>query len=171
MSILSAYILRCSLLLFLQAVPGFRAILSHGKNGFHMSMDMTATAFVSSQRLLQYMAILLGLPGGEGAFSSPLPRVSQRTRRETVSKIKGLEVEMEDVGRTGKKRKFVIAGISDKNANEYMFPWPGNPNGPGPVSIAYYFKEKYNLTLRFPLVPVIEIKPGRNTFVPAELLK
>jgi len=151
-------------LLLLQGLSGFRAILSHGKNGLQMSMDMTATAFVSPQRLLEYMADLLDL-GGEMGFSDAPPEVYRRARR-AVRKIKGLEVEMEDVGRTGKQRKFVIAGISDMSANDYTFALRSGRL----ISIADYFLEKYNRTLRFPLMPVIEIKPGRNTFVPAELL-
>lgn len=152
--------------IFLQAAEGFRAIVSHGVSGLTMSMDMTATAFVSRQNLLDYMALLLFKPReGKDRFASPLSGVSQSVRREAFSKIKGLEVEMRSFEeQAGRPRKRIISGFSRLNANEYTFVLRTGVE----TSITEYFLRKYNYVLKFPLVPVIEI--ARNTYVPAELL-
>ena len=47
----------------------------------------------------------------------------------------------------------------------------GPKEGGREVSIEEYYKDKYRIDLVMPLLPVVEVKPGRNTFVPAEFLE
>ena len=48
------------------------------------------------------------------------------------------------------------------------FEWPSRSGRQ--ISIFTYFLEKYNRVLQLPFLPVVEVKPGKKTFVPAEFL-
>ena len=39
------------------------------------------------------------------------------------------------------------------------------------VSIEDHFLQRHGIRLNMPLLPVVEVKPGRREFVPAELLE
>ena len=131
-----------------QVVTGFKAGLTFSTEGLTLSIDTTATAFVSEQPLVTYMSELLGMGGrtealrqqgmGLGSIRDDEGKKRMRRRfRAVLTATKGLEVEMESLPRkpggsggsggsgsgggshTSAKKKFTLAGCSSQNSIEY----------------------------------------------------
>jgi len=102
-----------------QVMLGFRAGLSVSSMGLTLNVDAAATAFVRPQRLVEYMAQILGL---DMAAMRRHPREWQNVDRLALKRLKqctkGLEVEMRYRDRPS--RKFTVSGFSDKGARDYM---------------------------------------------------
>ena len=93
-----------------QVVTGFKAGLTFSTDGLTLSIDTTATAFVSEQPLVTYLSELLGMGGrtealrqqGMGLGNIRDEEGKKRIRRmfrAVLTTTKGLEVEMESLPR------------------------------------------------------------------------
>nr|GMD22716.1 eukaryotic translation initiation factor 2C [Ipomoea batatas] len=64
--------------------------------------------------------------------------------------LKGVKVEFEHQGQIRQRRK--ISGFSSQPPHQLMFELDGGEK----ISVAQYFKQKYNIVLKYPLLPAIQ---------------
>ncbi|ETI23115.1 hypothetical protein G647_04912 [Cladophialophora carrionii CBS 160.54] len=94
--------------------------------------------------------------------------------QKTVQRaFKGVEVKAVYKGNPLPNKVWKIVRFSTNNANQEMIDWK-DPNTKQPtgetISVAQYFRRKYNITLQYPNLPLVEMSK-KNVLYPMEFLQ
>jgi eukaryotic translation initiation factor 2C len=118
-----------------------------------LNVDTCATGFYKGQSVLDFMCDFLNL--------RDYPRrLEENKRRKFAKEIKAIKIET-----THMKRKQKATGLSFKSAKDETFDCEGRK-----VSVLNYFKEKYNVDLKYPDLPCIKIGQ-KGSLIPLELCR
>ncbi|KAI9101129.1 Piwi domain-containing protein [Phlyctochytrium arcticum] len=125
-----------------------------------VNIDVAATVFRQGGiDLLDLAAEVLRAPNVD-ALSRMTPNA---LRAKLVTEFKGANVCTTHRG--DMKMRFKIGSFSREDANNYFFEVDGVRK-----SLAQYFKDQYNITLKYPNFPVV-LKPNGKSAFPMELLR
>ncbi|CAO2813226.1 unnamed protein product [Amaranthus hypochondriacus] len=125
--------------------------------GLSLNMDSSARPFLEAVMVPEFVQNYLNLRD----LSRPL---SDANRVKVKRALKGVTVE---VIHTGYKKSCKIIGLSNDPSSHLMF-----SAGETEMSVFQYFKNKYKIPLRYPLLPCIQIgQPKRQTYLPMEVCK
>ncbi len=146
-------------------------------SGPTLVIDRTATAFHTGGSVLDFVINLIDLNSSQrkGFNSQPL----RPTKEQMVSyyfnnndfeiinkELKGLQVFS---GHLKYKRKYKVLAISQRSANKEMFDWECN-NTVRESSVAQYFSKQYNIELKYPHLPCLNVGTAKKaSYLPLEL--
>jgi eukaryotic translation initiation factor 2C len=118
-----------------------------------LNVDTCATGFYKGQSVLDFMCDFFNL--------RDYPRrLEENKRRKFAKEIKAIKIET-----THMKRKQKATGLSFKSAKDETFDCEGRK-----VSVLNYFKEKYDVNLKYPDLPCIKIGQ-KGSLIPLELCR
>ncbi|KAJ2158908.1 hypothetical protein GGF46_003413 [Coemansia sp. RSA 552] len=143
---------------------GFSFSVRPGLDRLYLNVNTAVTAMYAPGALLDALVGVLGV-------QSP-NHLRGNINRATVNKIgfylRGAVLYLRHHGIRG-KRKFTAKGMTGDALDRESFEWE-DPNRPGSaenVTIAEYYKRRYNITLRFPFLPGVVGR--KNAVFPMEL--
>ncbi|ETE59458.1 Protein argonaute-1, partial [Ophiophagus hannah] len=115
-----------------------------------LNIDVSATAFYKAQPVIEFMCEVLDI---RNIDEQPKPLTdSQRVR--FTKEIKGLKVEVTHCGQM--KRKYRVCNLESGQTVE--------------CTVAQYFKQKYNLQLKYPHLPCLQVgQEQKHTYLPLEV--
>ncbi|OAF70228.1 Protein argonaute 1 [Intoshia linei] len=126
-----------------------------------LNIDVSATAFYKSQSVINFVCEVLDI---KDLSSTRSINDSQKTKLS--KEMKGLKIEITHCGNM--RRKYRISNITKKSASTLFFPRQDSPNDL--VSVENYFFEKYNLRLKYPLFPCLQVGlEAKHTYLPMEV--
>lgn len=142
----------------LELWPGYHQSIRHSQIWKPLlNFDVANTAFYKEQPVIDFMFETLRLrelrPGG----------VNNRDLMRFEKALKGLKIE--PTHRSGVVRRYKVMGISRTAANATYF-----EGEKGRISVDEYFKDKYNVRLRYPWLPVAKVG-GKGAMLPFEVMK
>ncbi|TDH67242.1 hypothetical protein CCR75_003347 [Bremia lactucae] len=123
-----------------------------------MNVDQAATVFYAPKELME-----LVLPALNARSANDIRTLSDRDGKNLARVLRKIEV----VPTHRKDRKRAIFGISSQPANQTMVDIKGEH-----LSVADYFSKRYNMTLRYPNLPLVNVgskRPGKENWLPIEL--
>lgn len=150
------------------AYASIRPVLQpDGRPGLSVNLDVANTTFWMHAPLTQVVALGLGA-------RDPAQLATMLSSDRGIAMLKPYRIGI-TTNHMGSERSFKIAGFS-KNAKTHKFDFTNKAGVKKNVSLEQYFKEVYNITLRFPTLPVvlttkiIEVEGRRvNVALPFEL--
>uniref|UniRef100_A0A8C6X3I5 Argonaute RISC component 1 n=1 Tax=Naja naja TaxID=35670 RepID=A0A8C6X3I5_NAJNA len=117
-----------------------------------LNIDVSATAFYKAQPVIEFMCEVLDI---RNIDEQPKPLTdSQRVR--FTKEIKGLKVEVTHCGQM--KRKYRVCNVTRRPASHQTFPLQLESGQTVECTVAQYFKQKYNLQLKYPHLPCLQVK-------------
>eukprot|EP00252_Welwitschia_mirabilis_P007833 TRINITY_DN19553_c0_g1_i1.p1 TRINITY_DN19553_c0_g1~~TRINITY_DN19553_c0_g1_i1.p1 ORF type:complete len:1050 (+),score=113.01 TRINITY_DN19553_c0_g1_i1:425-3574(+) len=139
--------------------------------GFYMSVRPTA------------MGLGLNLDLSVVAFHKPIPvfmylkercqfdenrRLHPELKRNVEKALKGLKVK---VTHRRCSQKYLIKGLTQQNAGEIKFEMDTDNGTQVTESLVSYFTKKYNLKLKYPHLPCLDVSKNKNkqNFIPMEI--
>ncbi|KAG0352789.1 eukaryotic translation initiation factor 2C, 2, partial [Gamsiella multidivaricata] len=153
----------------LEAWRGYYQSVRPGLGRMLINVDTSATAFYQSGSLLEIIVKILGLRSPDD-----LRRTSQPVNWIKVERmIKGLRITVEHRQRSPRSVK--ILGLTKKSARESTFVMSVEARGctgaasQVEIDIATYFKQTYNMTLNYPMLPCVTV--GKSAMLPLEVCK
>ncbi|KAF4147288.1 Piwi domain [Phytophthora infestans] len=123
-----------------------------------MNVDQAATVFYAPKELME-----LVLPALNARSANDIRALSDRDARNLARALRKIEV----VPTHRKDRKRAIFGISAQPANQTIQSIKGES-----MSVADYFNKRYNINLRYPHLPLVNVgskRPGKENWLPIEL--
>ncbi|KAF9096333.1 eukaryotic translation initiation factor 2C, 2 [Mortierella sp. GBA35] len=134
-----------------------------------INLDVSATAFFRSGSLLEMATNILNVRSVDDLRRSS-PPVNWKKIEKT---IKGFRITLTHRERT--TRSFKVLGLTDTSADYTMFklrPQGNNGHHAPPeeeieTNVVSYFKNAYNITLQFPMLPCVKV--GKSIMLPLEL--
>ncbi|KAK4409024.1 protein argonaute MEL1 [Sesamum angolense] len=137
---------------------GFYQSLRPTQMGLSLNIDMSARAFFEPILVSEYVSKY---------FNRDLTRpLSDQDRLKVKRALKGVRVETHHLGHI---KRYKISGLSAEPAEKLMFPL--DESG-ATISVAQYFRQKYNIVLHYPFLPAIQagssVKP---VSIPMELCR
>lgn len=118
---------------------------------------MSATAFYSAGPLIHLAGEVLDVNRRQpNILNGPL---TEKDRLTLLKELRALRVRTVHLER---QRQYRIDNISRRPANEETFDWNGNN-----VTVANYFAEKYNIHLKYPNLPCVQVGT-KCTLLPME---
>ncbi|KAE8915142.1 Protein argonaute-2 [Phytophthora fragariae] len=123
-----------------------------------MNVDQAATVFYAPKELME-----LVLAATNARSPNDIRVSSERDAKNLARVLRKLEV----VPTHRKDRKRAIFGISGQPANQTMVSIKGES-----MSVADYFSKRYNMNLRYPQLPLVNVgskRPGKENWLPIEL--
>ncbi|CAH0479227.1 unnamed protein product [Peronospora belbahrii] len=123
-----------------------------------MNVDQAATVFYAPKELME-----LVLPVLNARSANDVRALSERDGKNLARVLRKIEV----VPTHRKDRKRAIFGISALPANQTIVNIKGES-----MSIADYFNKRYNVNLRYPNLPLVNVgskRPGKENWLPMEL--
>ncbi|KAK4934510.1 Protein argonaute [Elasticomyces elasticus] len=152
--------------------------LAEGKK-LVINLDVANTCFWKPSSLISTIITKFRMRDPQQIVNEMRPRQDNGSRRapethSTVRKaIKGIMVTAQYKGNPMADKEWKIASLSLNNAHEETMEWKDpqtkKPTGER-VSIAQYFKRKYNLALQFPELPLVEMTK-KGVMYPMEFLQ
>jgi len=142
----------------LELWPGYHQSIRHSQIWKPLlNFDVANTAFYKEQSVIDYMREVLRL-------RDLRPNSLQKQDLMKFEKaLKGLKIE--PTHRNGVVRRYKVMGISRTPANQTYF-----EGEKGRITVDDYFKDKYNIRLRYPWLPVAKCG-GKGAMIPFEVLK
>ncbi|XP_055830297.1 protein argonaute 5-like [Solanum dulcamara] len=138
---------------------GYYQSLRLTQMGPSLNIDTSARAFYEPILVSDYVFKYLNL-------RDPNRWMSDQDRLKVKKVLKGVKVEVSHQG----IRRYRISGLSNRPARELMFSVDGTERE---ISVADYFRQKYNIVLRYPMLPAIQ--SGSNlkkpVYLPMEICK
>ncbi|MBW01334.1 Protein argonaute-1, partial [Eschrichtius robustus] len=130
-----------------------------------LNIDVSATAFYKAQPVIEFMCEVLDI---RNIDEQPKPLTdSQRVR--FTKEIKGLKVEVTHCGQM--KRKYRVCNVTRRPASHQTFPLQLESGQTVECTVAQYFKQKYNLQLKYPHLPCLQVgQEQKHTYLPLESL-
>ena len=154
---------------------GFRAVVSksisqEGRPSISLSIDATVTAAIPEQPMISFMASFFGV--SESVLRDEgLRRQPRKEVKAFALEIRNIECKMIQIGSQPPRSFSSVELPRDlKDAVDYTFPVKVADGEERQTSIASYFQTKYSRPLAYPRLPVLQVKPGKNCMIPAELL-
>ncbi|KAJ1918058.1 hypothetical protein H4219_002838 [Mycoemilia scoparia] len=134
-----------------EAYSGFYQSIRPAEQGLILNLDTTSTAFYKPGYLLNN---LLEIVGGNH------PNVLTELKPKDVAQINGYLKGLSVTTKVGDNfiGYFKLKGIVPDSASKHTFDWKGHDgNQPSRrISVQEYFKIRYNVSLRFPHLPLVE---------------
>ncbi|KNA05809.1 hypothetical protein SOVF_186940 [Spinacia oleracea] len=125
--------------------------------GLSLNIDASARPFYESKMVHEFVADYLNLRD----LSRPL---SDANRVKVKRALKNITVE---TNHSAYKRRYRVIGVSSEPANQVMFSLGSDDTQ---LSVSQYFRDKYNIQLRHPALPCIQIgQPKKPTYLPMEV--
>ncbi|KAK9690038.1 hypothetical protein RND81_09G100100 [Saponaria officinalis] len=125
--------------------------------GLSLNIDSSARPFFKPVCVIDFVVENLALRD----FSKPL---SDANRLKVKKALRGITVETNHMGY---RRCYKVTGLSNEPANQLMFSLGDDEVQ---VSVAQYFVQKYQLNLRYPSLPCIQVGSSKKpTYLPMEL--
>uniref|UniRef100_A0A672PG80 Protein argonaute-1 n=1 Tax=Sinocyclocheilus grahami TaxID=75366 RepID=A0A672PG80_SINGR len=151
---------------FFSSPEGYDHPLGGGREvwfGFHQSVrpamwkmmlniDVSATAFYKAQPVIQFMCEVLDI---HNIDEQPRP-LTDSHRVKFTKEIKGLKVEVTHCGTM--RRKYRVCNVTRRPASHQTFPLQLENGQTVERTVAQYFREKYNLQLKFPHLPCLQVR-------------
>ncbi|KAG2527411.1 hypothetical protein JM18_003139 [Phytophthora kernoviae] len=137
---------------------GYHQALRLGDQKLFMNVDQAATVFYSPGPLMQLAVAALRVRGPD--------EVRNLAERDMKSLARGLR-KIEVVPTHRKDHKRAIFGVSAQPADQTMVDIKGET-----MSVAAYFSRKYNMQLRYPNLPLVNVgskRAGKENWLPIEL--
>nr|WGH50461.1 argonaute 5 [Nicotiana benthamiana] len=136
---------------------GYYQSLRPTQMGLSLNIDMSARAFYESIYVHEYVARFLNLRDNR--------LMSDRDRIKVRRVLKGVKVEVSHQG----IRRYRISGLSAQPVKEIMFSIDGTGMK---TSVVDYFRQKYNIVLRFPMFPAIQAgSDAKPVYLPMEICR
>ncbi|TRY96375.1 hypothetical protein DNTS_029310 [Danionella cerebrum] len=163
---------------FFSSPEGYDHPLGGGREvwfGFHQSVrpamwkmmlniDVSATAFYKAQPVIQFMCEVLDI---HNIDEQPRP-LTDSHRVKFTKEIKGLKVEVTHCGTM--RRKYRVCNVTRRPASHQTFPLQLENGQTVERTVAQYFREKYNLQLKFPHLPCLQVgQEQKHTYLPLEV--
>uniref|UniRef100_A0A674MFG0 Argonaute RISC catalytic component 3 n=1 Tax=Takifugu rubripes TaxID=31033 RepID=A0A674MFG0_TAKRU len=163
---------------FFSAPEGYDHPLGGGREvwfGFHQSVrpamwkmmlniDVSATAFYKAQPVIQFMCEVLDI---HNIDEQPRP-LTDSHRVKFTKEIKGLKVEVTHCGTM--RRKYRVCNVTRRPASHQTFPLQLENGQTVERTVAHYFREKYNLQLKYPHLPCLQVgQEQKHTYLPLEV--
>ncbi|XP_046856737.1 protein argonaute-2-like isoform X1 [Xenia sp. Carnegie-2017] len=117
-----------------------------------LNIDICATAFYKAQPVLDFMCEYLQL-------RNIPPKLNPSQRRDFSKEMKTIKIETTHV-----KRKQRVSGLSMRSSKDEKFPLEDGKT----ISVFEYFKEKYNIALRYPDLPCLKVG-SKGSLIPIEV--
>uniref|UniRef100_A0A8C1TFE7 EIF2C 3 n=1 Tax=Cyprinus carpio TaxID=7962 RepID=A0A8C1TFE7_CYPCA len=151
---------------FFSSPEGYDHPLGGGREvwfGFHQSVrpamwkmmlniDVSATAFYKAQPVIQFMCEVLDI---HNIDEQPRP-LTDSHRVKFTKEIKGLKVEVTHCGTM--RRKYRVCNVTRRPASHQTFPLQLENGHTVERTVAQYFREKYNLQLKYPHLPCLQVR-------------
>uniref|UniRef100_A0AAQ5X1A2 Protein argonaute-1 n=1 Tax=Amphiprion ocellaris TaxID=80972 RepID=A0AAQ5X1A2_AMPOC len=163
---------------FFSSPEGYDHPLGGGREvwfGFHQSVrpamwkmmlniDVSATAFYKAQPVIQFMCEVLDI---HNIDEQPRP-LTDSHRVKFTKEIKGLKVEVTHCGTM--RRKYRVCNVTRRPASLQTFPLQLENGQTVERTVAQYFREKYNLQLKYPHLPCLQVgQEQKHTYLPLEV--
>uniref|UniRef100_A0A8C2F0Z1 Argonaute RISC catalytic component 3b n=1 Tax=Cyprinus carpio TaxID=7962 RepID=A0A8C2F0Z1_CYPCA len=163
---------------FFSSPEGYDHPLGGGREvwfGFHQSVrpamwkmmlniDVSATAFYKAQPVIQFMCEVLDI---HNIDEQPRP-LTDSHRVKFTKEIKGLKVEVTHCGTM--RRKYRVCNVTRRPASHQTFPLQLENGHTVERTVAQYFREKYNLQLKYPHLPCLQVgQEQKHTYLPLEV--
>ncbi|KAI3683581.1 hypothetical protein L1987_84089 [Smallanthus sonchifolius] len=134
---------------------GFYQSLRPTQMGLSLNIDMSARAFYEPRLVSEFIGEFLNKD-----LSRPL---TDQERLKAKRALRGVRVE---VHRQNYMRRYKFQGLTVQPINQLTFP---DETG-AVISVVQYFRDKYNINLRFPLLPAIQAgTDAKPTYLPTEI--
>jgi len=141
----------------LELWPGYHQSIRHSQVWKPLlNFDVANTAFYTEQNMIDFIKDTL-------RQSQLRPNLSKHELMKIEKAVKGLKIE--PIHRQGVVRRYKIMGLSRTSARDTYFDGEN-----GRISVDQYFREKYNISLRYPCLPVAKCG-GKGALLPLEVLK
>uniref|UniRef100_A0A8C5HKS1 Protein argonaute-1 n=1 Tax=Gouania willdenowi TaxID=441366 RepID=A0A8C5HKS1_GOUWI len=129
-----------------------------------LNIDVSATAFYKAQPVIQFMCEVLDLHNIDEQ-----PRSLPDSHRVKFTKeIKGLKVEVTHCGNI--RRRYKVCNVTRRPAMLQTFPQQMENGLTIERTVADYFREKYNLHLKYPHLPCLQAgQEQKHTYLPLEV--
>jgi eukaryotic translation initiation factor 2C len=163
---------------FFSAPEGYSHSLGGGReiwSGFHQSVrpshwkmllniDVSATAFYKAQPILNFMCEVLDMRD----ICEQRKPLTDSQRVKFTKEIRGLKVEITHCGHM--RRKYRVCNVTRRPAQFQTFPQQLDSGQTVETTVAKYFLEKYQMKLRFPYLPCLQVgQEHKNTYLPMEV--
>uniref|UniRef100_A0A671QSQ2 Protein argonaute-3-like n=1 Tax=Sinocyclocheilus anshuiensis TaxID=1608454 RepID=A0A671QSQ2_9TELE len=163
---------------FFSSPEGYDHPLGGGREvwfGFHQSVhpamwkmmlniDVSATAFYKAQPMIQFMCEVLDI---HNIDEQPRP-LTDSHRVKFTKEIKGLKVEVTHCGTM--RRKYRVCNVTRRPSSHQTFPLQLENGQTVERTVAQYFREKYNLQLKYPHLPCLQVgQEQKHTYLPLEV--
>lgn len=144
----------------LQSWRGFYQSVKPTQMGLSLNIDMSATAFIEPQPVIEFVAQVLG----KDVYSRPL---SDADCVKVKKALRGIKVEVTHRGNM--RRKYRISGLTSQPTRELIFPVDEEKNM---KSVIDYFQEVYGFTIRHSHLPCLLVGSARKVnYLPMEACK
>ncbi|KAJ1934164.1 hypothetical protein EC988_008891, partial [Linderina pennispora] len=129
---------------------GFSLSVRPGEGKLYLNVNTAVTAMYMPGPLMATIARLLGVRS-EGDLDR---RLNDMQAREIGSYLRGLRLLVKHRGIKG-SRKFSFKGLTKNPLDKESFDWedPQRPGSVENITIAEYYKRRYNLRLNYPHMP------------------
>jgi eukaryotic translation initiation factor 2C len=130
-----------------------------------LNIDVSATAFYRKMPVIDFIADVLELPVQALIDRRPL---SDAQRVKFTKEIRGLKIEITHCGQM--RRKYRVCNVTRRPAQSQTFPLQLENGQTVESTVASYFKEKYNMTLKYPHLPCLQVgQEQKHTYLPPEV--
>ncbi|EFP06481.1 hypothetical protein CRE_08398 [Caenorhabditis remanei] len=130
-----------------------------------LNIDVSATAFYGTMTMMAFLAEVLELPYQALAEKRIL---SDSQRVKFVKEVKHLKVEITHCGAI--KRRYRVINVSRRPATTQTFPRVLDSGETIECTVAKYFKDKYNMDLKYQHLPCLQVgKEENHTYLPLEV--
>ncbi|CAI9268399.1 unnamed protein product [Lactuca saligna] len=137
---------------------GFYQSLRPTQMGLSLNIDMSARAFYETKLVTEFVGEFLGKD-----LMRPL---SDQERIKVKRALKGVRVE---VRRADYMRRYKVQALTVQPTNQLTFPVDDTGKT---MSVVQYFREKYNIHLRYPHLPAIQAgSDAKPTYLPMEICR
>ncbi|XP_077077702.1 protein argonaute-1 isoform X1 [Siphateles boraxobius] len=137
-----------------------------------LNIDVSATAFYKAQPVIEFMCEVLDIRNIDEQPKTLTD--SQRVRFTKEIKVfprwtfPGLKVEVTHCGQM--KRKYRVCNVTRRPASHQTFPLQLESGQTVECTVAQYFKQKYNLQLKYPHLPCLQVgQEQKHTYLPLEV--
>ncbi|KAJ1726204.1 hypothetical protein LPJ61_005350 [Coemansia biformis] len=148
----------------LELWQGFSFSVRPGIDRLYLNVNTAVTAMYAPGALLDALVKVLDLRDADQLRG----HVTPQTVRAMGSYLRGMVLYLRHRGIRG-KRKFAIKGMTTNPLDRESFEWedPNNPGHPESITVAQYYRRRYNIDLRYPYLPGLVGR--RNAVFPIEL--
>ncbi|TNN44812.1 Protein argonaute-1 [Liparis tanakae] len=131
-----------------------------------LNIDVSATAFYKAQPVIEFMCEVLDIRN----IDEQPKTLTDSQRVRFTKEIKGLKVEVTHCGQM--KRKYRVCNVTRRPASHQTFPLQLESGQTVECTVAQYFKQKYNLQLKYPHLPCLQVgQEQKHTYLPLEVRK
>uniref|UniRef100_A0A8D0CZ21 Argonaute RISC component 1 n=1 Tax=Sander lucioperca TaxID=283035 RepID=A0A8D0CZ21_SANLU len=135
--------------------------------GFHQSVRPAMWKMmlnIDAQPVIEFMCEVLDIRN----IDEQPKTLTDSQRVRFTKEIKGLKVEVTHCGQM--KRKYRVCNVTRRPASHQTFPLQLESGQTVECTVAQYFKQKYNLQLKYPHLPCLQVgQEQKHTYLPLEV--